>query len=157
VLNVVVLYGRGPLASPGFVSGLAHVNSANSSWAPLFSANSYAAVNISANNSLANDTTSNRRSTPDQASASDRSTNRSRADPRPDLQLHFLSYTPAIDFGIASARAINLQAAAYEWFRPYGGQQTAAILPTLQRPRSRGYVRIRSGDPLEHPEINPRC
>ena len=122
------VHGRGPLAAPGFCTGLAHVSSANSSWA----------TNSSANSSPP--------SLPYPANG----------DPRPDLQLHFLSFTPAMDFGQNTARIINLKAAAVNWFRPHGGQQTACILPALQRPRSRGYVRIRSADPLEHPDINPR-
>jgi hypothetical protein len=67
-----------------------------------------------------------------------------------------LSYTPAMDFGLSSAGLLNLKEEAMVFFMAYGGQETASILPTLQRPRSRGYVKIRSADPLEHPEINPR-
>jgi hypothetical protein len=76
--------GKGPLAAPGFCSAIAHVFSANSSWVPNnFPTNS---------SSLFKD-----------------STNESLADPRPDLQLHFLSYTPAMDFGLMTAPTINLQ------------------------------------------------
>jgi hypothetical protein len=137
------------LAAPGFCSGIAHVHSTNRN-----SRNFHSPSNGSTNQLQDSVVSTNSNQT---AVKSTNLTNESQADPRPDLQLHMLSYTPALDFGLNSAGILNLKEEAMAFFNAYGGQETASILPTLQRPRSRGYIKIRSADPFQHPEINPRC
>ena len=44
----------------------------------------------------------------------------------------------------------------WQTFKPYSGLETFSILPTLLRPKSRGWIQLRSTDPFDHPVIDPQ-
>lgn len=75
----------------------------------------------------------------------------------PDIQLHFLSYSVASDHGICVRHLMGLEEKAWkEIFEPLSHLDTASILATLVRPRSRGWIRLRSADPSHQPIIDPQ-
>ena len=43
-----------------------------------------------------------------------------------------------------------------ELFEPLFYVDTASIFATLVRPKSRGWIRLRSANPTDHPIINPQ-
>jgi choline dehydrogenase-like flavoprotein len=43
-----------------------------------------------------------------------------------------------------------------ELFEPVSYVDTASIFATLVRPKSRGWIRLRSADPLDQPIIDPQ-
>lgn len=43
-----------------------------------------------------------------------------------------------------------------EYFESLSHAATASLFPTLVRPKSRGWIRLRSTDPTEHPLIDPQ-
>nr|CAH0112036.1 unnamed protein product [Daphnia galeata] len=75
----------------------------------------------------------------------------------PDIQLHFLSYSAASDHGICVRHLMGLEENAWqELFEPVSYVDTASIFATLVRPKSRGWIRLRSADPLDQPIIDPQ-
>ena len=74
----------------------------------------------------------------------------------PDLQLHVVSFTLATDFGENLRHNLNTEELAFEYVRPQLGRATASIIPTLNRPKSRGSIRLRDSSPYSHPIIDPR-
>ena len=43
----------------------------------------------------------------------------------------------------------------WAWYSRHSANYSTSILPTLNRPRSRGHIRLRSSDPRDHPLIQP--
>ena len=43
-----------------------------------------------------------------------------------------------------------------DFFQPLSYINTASVLATLVRPRSRGWIKLRSADSSDYPIINPR-
>ncbi len=100
----------------------------------------------------------------------------------PDIQLHFLSYSAASDHGVRFCvllsnlyMASKFQHQVYfklkicvrhlmglddkvwrELFEPLSYVDTASIFATLVRPKSRGWVRLRSANPTDLPIIDPQ-
>ncbi|XP_018018516.1 glucose dehydrogenase [FAD, quinone] [Hyalella azteca] len=72
----------------------------------------------------------------------------------PDIEFHFVSGSPASDGGrhIRKAHGLN-QKTWNKMFKPIAYKDTWSIYPMLLRPRSRGYVSLRSSSPFHHPVI----
>ncbi|KAK2703762.1 glucose dehydrogenase [FAD, quinone]-like [Artemia franciscana] len=77
-------------------------------------------------------------------------------DDYPDIEFHFVSGTPASDGG-AQVRWIHGQSERTwnEYFAPISFRDTWSVVPMLLRPRSNGYIRLRSDSPYDKPIIIP--
>ncbi|XP_032663997.1 glucose dehydrogenase [FAD, quinone] [Odontomachus brunneus] len=72
----------------------------------------------------------------------------------PDVQFHFLP--TAVNSDEQTKKALGLTDRIYNtMYKPLHGADTWSILPLLLRPKSKGWVRLKSRNPLVHPEINP--
>merc|ERR1712136_587189 len=75
----------------------------------------------------------------------------------PDLQLHFLTYSCSSDHGILLRKILALNENMWtDFYESLSHAATASLFPTLVRPKSRGWIRLRSTDPAEHPLIDPQ-
>ena len=74
----------------------------------------------------------------------------------PDLQLHIGSLSLATDFGANFRHNFNTDELAFEYIEPHLGGTSASIIPTLNRPKSRGRIKLRNSSPYSHPIIDPR-
>ncbi|XP_063886193.1 L-sorbose 1-dehydrogenase-like [Scylla paramamosain] len=73
----------------------------------------------------------------------------------PDIQLAFVSTTPAIDFGLTSRQGLGFREEVYlDYFSEVFGQEGFSLAPFLTRPRSRGSVTLASHHPMHMPHIN---
>ncbi|KAK3096962.1 hypothetical protein FSP39_005120 [Pinctada imbricata] len=75
----------------------------------------------------------------------------------PDMQLHFLSTSAEKDRVEDVVLKMNLDRKFSEAIvaSEFMDKERFTILPTLLHPRSRGVIKLRSTDPLEHPLIDP--
>ena len=83
------------------------------------------------------------------------SENRSRL-ASPDLQLHIASLSLATDHGTVYRQNFNTEEVALQYISPHFGKATASIIATLNRPKSRGTIRLRDSSPHSHPVIDPQ-
>ncbi|XP_022699478.1 glucose dehydrogenase [FAD, quinone]-like isoform X2 [Varroa jacobsoni] len=75
----------------------------------------------------------------------------------PDAEIHFISSSPAGDGGSTIKKVMGISDKFFERvYRPYLNLDSFTLYPVLLRPRSRGYVKLRSSDPDDPPLINPR-
>lgn len=75
----------------------------------------------------------------------------------PDIEIHMASGSPVSDNGETFRSAHGLSNKTWEWtFAPYLGRESMSLYPVLLRPRSRGRLRLRSRDPYQAPDIDPR-
>ena len=65
------------------------------------------------------------------------------------------SLTHATDMGLVLFDNFNLEREAWEYIQPHVGRDGAAIIATLNRPKSRGSINLRNSDPFSHPIIDP--
>ncbi|XP_076683503.1 glucose dehydrogenase [FAD, quinone]-like [Andrena cerasifolii] len=74
----------------------------------------------------------------------------------PDIQI-FFGTVSEVGYGAYSKGAANLQSDVYENLYANVGQlnETYQAYPVLMRPCSRGYIKLRSNDPYQHPIIVP--
>ena len=80
----------------------------------------------------------------------------SAADDWPDFQIHLISGTPASDDGLQFRHALNIGKRLWdEFYLHYSGKHAFSMYPVMLRPKSRGYIRLRSKNPLDYPIINP--
>ncbi|ODN02350.1 Glucose dehydrogenase [FAD, quinone] [Orchesella cincta] len=74
----------------------------------------------------------------------------------PDLQLFFISATPAIDGGGSFKDYFGVSQEAWDvFYKPIQFKQGFSIVPVLLRPYSRGYLKLRSTNPYDKPIIQP--
>lgn len=74
----------------------------------------------------------------------------------PDVQYHFLPSSVNSDGGTQIRRIVNMRDGVYNTvYKPLHNVETYSILPLLLRPRSTGWVRLRSNSPLAKPLIEP--
>ena len=77
-------------------------------------------------------------------------------DPRPDIQFNLLGLTGATDYGLVINQNIGMtDSATLAWMAPHLDKYSSCFGVTLNRPKSRGYLELRSSDPLDHPVIQP--
>jgi len=74
---------------------------------------------------------------------------------RPDVQFHLLGLTVATDYGLILKENLGVDEKFWRWFSKHTGNFSSGIVPTLSRPRSRGYIKLRSSDPNDYPIIQP--
>lgn len=74
----------------------------------------------------------------------------------PDIQVHFISGSMGSDMGGHIRKVMNVRDDFYDtYFRPYHGFDTFSFYVILLRPKARGWIRLRSKNPLEAPIIQP--
>jgi len=74
---------------------------------------------------------------------------------RPDVQLHLIALTAASDYGFVISPNFGFNDQSIKWFEGHYENYSSAYLPTLSRPESRGFIKLRSSDPRDHPLIQP--
>lgn len=79
------------------------------------------------------------------------------SDDYPDIEIHLLSGSPTSDDGQTFRRVQGLTRELWEnVYAPYLSYDTFSLYPVILRPKSRGYVRLRSPSPYEPPIIDPQ-
>ncbi|GIY76535.1 glucose dehydrogenase [Caerostris darwini] len=74
----------------------------------------------------------------------------------PDLAIHLTSLSPAIDSFQTIKAVFGMSDEVYrQVYAPYKGKSTFLFFPCVLRPKSRGTIRLKSTNPLEHPLIDP--
>jgi Choline dehydrogenase and related flavoproteins len=74
----------------------------------------------------------------------------------PDIQLFFASAADNDDGGLFNKRNNGLKDDYYAGvFEPILYRDSITLAPLLLRPRSRGRIKLRTADPLDHPMIRP--
>ena len=74
----------------------------------------------------------------------------------PDIQLHFVGGSTNTDFGVQTWRAHGLEKSFYkEVFQPIEGKDVWSILPMVLRPKSRGFIKLKTTNPYDHPLLYP--
>ena len=77
-------------------------------------------------------------------------------DKRPTIQIHMASLSHATDMGMFLFDNFNLKKESWKYIEPHIGKESAAIIATLNRPKSRGFIKLRNNDPYSHPIIDPQ-
>ncbi|XP_055912543.1 glucose dehydrogenase [FAD, quinone] [Eupeodes corollae] len=73
----------------------------------------------------------------------------------PDIQFHMAPASINSDNGARVRKVLGLKDSLYdEVYRPIANKDTWTIMPLLLRPRSRGWVRLRTSNPDHYPLIN---
>lgn len=74
----------------------------------------------------------------------------------PDVQFHFAPSSINSDGGDHIRKILGLRDSVYNtMYKPLVNSETWTILPLLLRPKSSGWLRLKSKDPLVYPDINP--
>lgn len=78
-------------------------------------------------------------------------------DPRPDIQFHMVALSLAVDWGLVLAPNFGFSPSddIMPWLAEHYGKHTGSVTPVLSRPKSRGFIKLRSSDPFDHPIIQP--
>ena len=72
----------------------------------------------------------------------------------PDIQIAFVSSHPGFDGGTVYKDFLGISEKVYqEYFSELSQSEGYSLYPILSRPNSRGSVRLKSGNPIEYPEI----
>ena len=74
---------------------------------------------------------------------------------RPDVQFHLVALTGATDYGIQLRYNIGMDDDLVAWNVKHAVNYSSMIMPTLNRPKSRGFIKLRTRDPQDHPIIQP--
>ncbi|KAF2368324.1 Glucose-methanol-choline oxidoreductase N-terminal [Trinorchestia longiramus] len=75
----------------------------------------------------------------------------------PDVQFLVTTALLSGDRGFITPVAFGLRRDVYQdYFQPYEGQEGFSIFPLANSPKSRGYVALRSSNPLDPPVIEPK-
>ena len=78
------------------------------------------------------------------------------SDDWPDIEFHFVSGSTNSDGGRQLRKAHGLTDAFYNTvFDPIANKDVWSVIPVLLRPRSKGVIQLRSGNPLDYPLIYP--
>lgn len=80
------------------------------------------------------------------------------SDDFPDVEIHFIPSCPSSDGGESVRKAMNLKSALFQKvYSPFLYEDTYAYYPVLLRPRSVGWMKLRSANPYDQPIIQPNC
>ncbi|CAD7087595.1 unnamed protein product [Hermetia illucens] len=73
----------------------------------------------------------------------------------PDIQFHMAPASINSDNGAQVKKVLGLKERVYnDVYKPIGNKDSWTIMPLLLRPRSRGWVRLKSKNPFQYPLIN---
>lgn len=79
------------------------------------------------------------------------------SDDYPDFEIHLLSGSPTSDDGQTFRRVQGFTRELWEKvYVPYLAYDTMSMYPVLLRPKSKGYVKLRSTNPYDPPIIDPK-
>ncbi|KAI5696258.1 hypothetical protein M8J76_010557 [Diaphorina citri] len=74
----------------------------------------------------------------------------------PDIQFHMAPASINSDQGLQVRKVLGITDYNYDQiWRPISQRDSWTIMPLLLRPRSRGWIRLKSSSPFQHPIINP--
>lgn len=74
----------------------------------------------------------------------------------PDIQFHMAPASVNSDAGARIRRVLGLKDSLYQTvYAPIANKDAWSIMPLLLRPRSRGWVRLRSKNPFDYPIMDP--
>ncbi|XP_014247172.1 glucose dehydrogenase [FAD, quinone] [Cimex lectularius] len=74
----------------------------------------------------------------------------------PDIQFHMAPASINSDSGVRVRKILGLTDYVYDkMFRPINNKDSWTIIPLLLRPKSRGWVKLRSSNPFHYPIVNP--
>ncbi|KAI4503240.1 hypothetical protein M0802_001462 [Mischocyttarus mexicanus] len=77
------------------------------------------------------------------------------SDNYPDIQLHFFPFE-VNSYSTFSRKAVGIEDNTYETvYKSLRNTEVYTILPLLLKPKSTGWIRLKSKNPLTHPDINP--
>jgi len=76
-------------------------------------------------------------------------------DNRPSIQIHMVSISHASDMGMFLFDNFNLKDNAWDYIKPHIGRDSASIIATLNRPKSRGFIKLKSKNAWDYPIIDP--
>ncbi|KAG9510874.1 Glucose dehydrogenase [FAD, quinone], partial [Fragariocoptes setiger] len=74
----------------------------------------------------------------------------------PDIELHFIPADVVADGGRYFKTLSGLSPRIWPYYEQYMSVPSFSIDPVLLRPKSRGFIRLRSRNPYDHPIIDPR-
>ncbi|XP_075531979.1 glucose dehydrogenase [FAD, quinone]-like [Dermacentor variabilis] len=75
----------------------------------------------------------------------------------PDIEIHFLSGSPVSDGGQIFRRTEGIADELWEKvYAPYVYADTMSVYPVLLRPKSRGFIKLRSRNPHDPPILDPK-
>ncbi|GIY53598.1 hypothetical protein CDAR_58322 [Caerostris darwini] len=75
----------------------------------------------------------------------------------PDVEIHFVSGSPVSDGGQTFQRVMGVSEELWNsFYKPYVFRDTFSMNPVLLRPKSKGYIKLRSTDPYDPPIIDPK-
>lgn len=75
----------------------------------------------------------------------------------PDFEIHMITGAPSSDDGQTFRRVQGFTKEMWEKvYKPYLDVDSFSLYPVLLRPKSRGYIKLRSANPYDAPLINPR-
>uniref|UniRef100_A0A2A4K2X4 Glucose-methanol-choline oxidoreductase N-terminal domain-containing protein n=1 Tax=Heliothis virescens TaxID=7102 RepID=A0A2A4K2X4_HELVI len=78
------------------------------------------------------------------------------SDDFPDIEFHFISGSTNSDGGEQISKIHGLMDTFYDAvFRPINDMDVWSIIPMLLRPRSKGFIQLRSANPYDYPYIYP--
>ncbi|CAA9998918.1 unnamed protein product, partial [Nesidiocoris tenuis] len=74
----------------------------------------------------------------------------------PDVQFHMAPASINSDNGARVRKILGLTSFIYDYmFRPINNRDSWTIMPLLLRPKSRGWIKLRSKNPFQYPIVNP--
>lgn len=74
----------------------------------------------------------------------------------PDVQFHMAPASINSDAGARVRKVLNIKDSLYQSvYAPIANKDSWTIMPLLLRPRSRGWVRLRSKNPFDYPLMDP--
>eukprot|EP00092_Neocalanus_flemingeri_P004698 GFUD01005063.1.p1 GENE.GFUD01005063.1~~GFUD01005063.1.p1 ORF type:complete len:608 (-),score=134.10 GFUD01005063.1:206-2029(-) len=76
-------------------------------------------------------------------------------DPRPDIQYHLAGLSLATDQGFVLFKNWGMLPETWPWYAGHTDKTSGMLIPTLSRPASRGFIKLRSSNPADHPIIQP--
>lgn len=75
----------------------------------------------------------------------------------PDIQFHMAPASLSSDNGARVKQVLGLKESLYrDVFQPIANKDAWTIMPLLLRPRSRGWVKLRSSNPFHYPLMDPK-
>lgn len=74
----------------------------------------------------------------------------------PDIEMHMVPADVVADGGRYLRQLAGLSERIWPYYRHYMKVPSFSIDPVLLRPKSRGYLRLRSRNPYDHPIIDPK-